>query len=81
VETATVIGDNDVHLTQRIFTVSFRAQIIFDQFDVVSGDAVDCLINGVYRAVTVRGFGSVGAKVNPVEKLLTIFGEETKGNK
>ena len=35
----------------------FRRQVIFHQLNVVFGDAVDCLIDGVDRAVTVCRFG------------------------
>ena len=57
VETTTIIVGNDIHLTQRIFTVPFGGQAVFHQFDVVLSYTVDCLINGIDRTVTVRRFG------------------------
>ena len=55
-EAATVVVSDDIHLTQRIFTVAFGGQAVFHQFDVIFSDAVNCLIDGIDRTVTVGGF-------------------------
>jgi hypothetical protein len=56
VETTAVVVHDDIHLTQRVFALTFGVQVIFDQLNVIAGDAVDRLINSVDRAVAVGGF-------------------------
>ena len=56
VEAATVIIDDDIHLTQGVFTVPFSRQVVFHQLYVVLSDAVNRLVNGIHRAVAVGGF-------------------------
>lgn len=56
VEAATVVVGDNIHLTQRIFTVTFGGQAVFHQFDVIVSDAVYRLVDGINRAVAVSGF-------------------------
>ena len=55
VEAAAVVVRHDVHLAQRILTLTLGVEVIFDQLNLIAGDAVNGLINGVHRAVTVGG--------------------------
>ncbi len=55
-EAATVVVGDNIHLTQRIFTVTFGGQAVFHQFDVIVSDAVYRLVDGINRAVAVSGF-------------------------
>ena len=57
VEAATIVVDDDIHLTQGIFPLTFSRQIIFDQFHVVPCDAVNRPVDGVDWAITVGRFG------------------------
>lgn len=52
-EATAVVIDHDIHLTQRIFAVALGRQVIFDQLNVVLGDAINRLVNRIDRAVTV----------------------------
>lgn len=57
VETTAIVGDHDINLTQGILTVALGRQVIFHQLYVVLGDAVNCAVNGINRAIAVCRFG------------------------
>lgn len=57
VEAATMMVHDDIDLTQRVFALAFGVQVVFNQLNVVTGEAVNRLIDGVDRAVAVRRLG------------------------
>ena len=54
-EAAAIVGNNNVDLTQCIFAVALGRQVILHQLNVVLGDAINRLVDGIDRAVTVSG--------------------------
>ena len=57
VEAAAVIIDHDIDLAQRVFALALSRQVILHQFNVVLGNAVNRLVDGIDRTVAVGGFG------------------------
>ena len=55
VEAAAVVVCHDVHLAQRILALTLGVQVIFDQLNLIAGDAVNRLVDGVNRSVAVGG--------------------------
>ena len=46
VEAAAVVVCHDVHLAQRILALTLGVQVIFDQLNLIAGDAVNRLVDG-----------------------------------
>ena len=53
VEAATVVVGDNIHLTQRIFTVTFGGQAVFHQFDVIVRDATSSPQASLTAAVAI----------------------------